>query len=458
MSHIVVSVNPHIPNDIIAEAEAADPSAVAGAAARAAAAADIWHTLPAGQRAETLNAAADAMQGTAGRLTDLIIREVGKPRREAAAEVSRGVGILRYFAQQCLDPVGELLPGPTPGSQTVTRRRPRGVAGVITPWNFPVAIPLWKAAPALAYGNGVLWKPSSFAIGVARELAALLQAVLPADLIAQFPGEADTARAVIDSADVISFTGSTAVGQSVITRCAARGIPCQAEMGGSNYAVIAPSADLARAATQIAAAAYAYAGQKCTATSHVLVVGDQACAEHAIADAMAKLRVGDPGDPDSVSGPLIHEAAARRCADAWCEARDRGARLVCEVGERSDGAWQPLRLAADVPAGVALGCEEVFGPIATITSVAALDEAIAMVNSGRYGLVSALYTQDLRDAAAFSHGVRTGMVKVNAPTTGVDYWAPFGGDKDSSYGPREQGTAAAQLYTSTQTTTVEWPS
>jgi alpha-ketoglutaric semialdehyde dehydrogenase len=456
-SCVITSVSPQDPDDLVAEVEATRPATVAVLAARSAAAVRQWQSATAAERAGALGRAADALHRAAAPLTDLIVREVGKPRREASAEVARGVGILRYYAQRSLDPVGETLPGPTESAQIFTRRRARGVAGLITPWNFPVAIPLWKAAPALAYGNGVLWKPSSKAVGIAERLARLIGSVLPEDLVALVPGEAATATAVIENADVVSFTGSTAVGRSVVTRCGERGIPCQAEMGGSNYAVITPSADLQRASSQIAAAAFAYAGQKCTATSHVLVIGDGRQAEQALAVATESLTVDDPDSAASDCGPLIDQSAAQRCERAWVQARDGGARLICEAGRRAGVAWQPLRLVADVPAASALGCEEVFGPIATVAVIQELDDAIEVVNSGRYGLVSSVHTADLKDAIRFSAQVRTGMVKVNAPTTGVDYWAPFGGDRDSSFGPREQGLAAAQLYSTTQTTTLEWP-
>jgi aldehyde dehydrogenase (NAD+) len=447
-------VSPQSPEDVLAEFAISDAADVAVAGTAAAAAAREWQRVPAPARADALNAAADRLLSASEPMTALIVREVGKPRREASAEVGRGVSILRYYAQQCLEAVGEVLPGPAPGIQILTRRRARGVAGLITPWNFPVAIPVWKIAPALACGNGVLWKPSSAAVGVASELAALLAAEIPAGLLAVVPGEAETAEAVIDNADVVSFTGSTAVGRSVVTRCGTRNIPCQAEMGGSNYAVVMPSADPAAAAAQIAAAAFGYAGQKCTATSHVLVVGDAGPVEHALAAAMASLVIGDPDDAGTDSGPLIDAAAGVRCAQAWREARDKGARLVFEAGDRVEGAWQPLRLVSEVPDGARLRREEVFGPIATIETVRSLAEAIETVNSGRYGLVSGLHTNVLSDVWTFSQDVRSGMVKVNAPTTGVDYWAPFGGDKDSSFGLREQGSAAMQFYSTTQTTTI----
>lgn len=452
---MIRSCSPQAPDDVVAEAPTATPADVSSARAKAVIAGADWKIVPAANRSQALTAAADALAAGTEDLVDLIVREVGKPRREAAAEVARGVGILRFYAQSCLDPFGETLPGATRGSLILTMRRPHGVAGLITPWNFPLAIPLWKAAPALACGNSVLWKPSSAALGVAMQLARVLNAALPPAVLTLLAGGAETANALIDSVDVVSFTGSTAAGRSVTARAAGRGIPVQAEMGGANCAVLTPSADLGAAARHITAAAFSYAGQKCTATSHILIVGQPGPAHEALAKAANDLTVGDPADAATDSGPLIDSQAAGACQRAWEQARERGARLVAAIGDRSDGAWQPLRLVADVPRSTSLSCQEVFGPIATVQSVESLDHAISVITSRPDGLVSGLHTTDLAEALSFSRRVTTGMVKINAATTGVDFWAPFGGDKDSSYGPREQGHTATHFYASSQTVTLD---
>jgi aldehyde dehydrogenase (NAD+) len=325
---------------------------------------------------------------------------------------------------------------------------------LITPWNFPVAIPIWKAAPALAYGNAVLLKPSSAAVAVAQQLGQLLTNTLPPDVLTVLPGNRETAEAIVDCSDVVSFTGSTEVGRSVLLRAARRGIVSQAEMGGTNVSVITPSADTAAAAKHVVASAFGYAGQKCTATRHILVIGDNSSAVRALVEETEAMLVGDPADDRTASGPLIDAPSASAVQAAWDEARVGGARLLAEVGERSDGAWLPMRLVTDVPSHTRLAREEVFGPIVTVRSLASLDDAIAWINGQRYGLVSAIFTTRLGEAFRFGREVSTGLVKVNLPTTGVDFWAPFGGDKDSSCGPREQGEAARQLYTSSQTMTV----
>ncbi len=450
---MIRSISPQRPDDVVVEAEAVTPMAVSAAAEQARRVGSAWQA-DALARSRALTTAADALAVRADEFGELIVREVGKPRTEAVGEVQRAIAILRYYAQQPLAATGEVLPGAAPGTTVFTTSRARGVAGLITPWNFPLAIPMWKAAPALAYGNAVLLKPSSAALGVALRLADVLSDALPEDVFTVLPGERETAEALVDSSDVVSFTGSTAVGRSVVARAGARAIACQAEMGGTNVSVIGADADLKTAAGHIAGAAYAFAGQKCTATSHVLVVGDASEASEALIAAASSIPVGDPAAPETVSGPLIDADAAHRCADAVTEAVEAGARMLAEVGERDGDAWQPLRLLTDVPAGTRLADEEVFGPVMTVRSVGSVDEAVSVVNAQRYGLVSAIYTADLDEALRFGAAVRTGMVKVNAPTTGVDYWAPFGGEKESSFGPREQGTAARQLYTVSQTLSV----
>jgi alpha-ketoglutaric semialdehyde dehydrogenase len=405
------SRSPQRPDDLVVEVEPAGTEAVAGAVERA--------------RAAALVAAADALAGAAEEVTGLVVREVGKPVTEAGAEVGRGVGILRYYAQQALDPDGETYPGPSPAGLLLARRRPRGVVGLITPWNFPVAIPLWKAAPALAFGNAVVLKPSPESTAVALRLAELLAPALPDGLLQVVPGGAETGTALVDRVDCVSFTGSVAVGRRVAVAATERGIPSQAEMGGLNASIVLPDADPQRAAGVVAGAAMGYAGQKCTATSRAIVVGDPARFTEALVAAVGDL------------------AAAA------------GGRLLTG-GTAGDGAgWfvTPTlvdRLAPDAR----LAQEEVFGPIAVVLAVADEDEAVRVANGVRYGLVGSVFTGDLDRALHLAARLDTGMIRVNAPTSGVEYLAPFGGEKDSSFGPREQGKAARDFYTSTRTITV----
>jgi acyl-CoA reductase-like NAD-dependent aldehyde dehydrogenase len=449
------SRSPQRPDELLLEVEATSAEGVAAAVARARGAARGWAAAPALERSSALTAAADALAGAAGEVTDLMVREVGKPVSEAAAEAARGVGILRYYAQQTLDPDGETYPGPSPAALLMSRRRPRGVAGLITPWNFPVAIPLWKAAPALAYGNGVVLKAASEATALALRLAELLAPALPDGLFQVVPGGAATGTALIERADCVSFTGSVEVGRQVAIAATTRGIPCQAEMGGLNASIVLPDADPRRAAATVAGAAMGYAGQKCTATSRVIVVGDPAPFTDALVAAVAGLAVGDPAEQRTVVGPVINEPARRAVLEAAGQAAAAGGRLLTG-GRAGDGAgWFVAPTLVDrLPPDARLAQEEVFGPIAVVLPAADDDEAVAVANGVRYGLVGSVFTRDLDRALTLAARLDTGLIRVNAPTSGVDYLAPFGGEKDSSFGPREQGKAAREFYTSTRTITV----
>ncbi|HEU0041965.1 MAG TPA: aldehyde dehydrogenase family protein [Jiangellaceae bacterium] len=450
------SRSPQNPSDVVVEVPAATADDVAKAAERARTAQREWARIPAAGRSAALTAAAEAFAADADNLTALMVREVGKPLGEARGEVGRAVAILRYYAQQVFDPVGEVLPPSMPGTGLLyTARRPHGVAGLVTPWNFPVAIPLWKAAPALAFGNAVLLKPAPEATACALRLGELLGASLPTDLFTVLPGDAEPGQAVIGAADVVSFTGSVAVGGLVTAAAVGRGIPVQAELGGQNASIVLPDADLIAAAAAIAGAAMGYAGQKCTATKRVIAVGDPAPLRDALVEAVAALTVGDPADEGVVAGPVIDEAAGDRVVDAAASAIAAGGRVLTG-GTRADGSgWFVAPTVVEgVPADHLLAREEVFGPISVLQSVGSIDEAVALANSVRHGLVSAVFTSDLDTALSAAQQLDTGMVKINAPTSGVDFYAPFGGEKASSYGQREQGKAARDFYTSSRTVTI----
>lgn len=446
----VQSRSPHRPDDVVAAVPAAGPAGVAVAVDRARKAQRDWVGGPATDRAGALTAAAERVAAAGDELADLAVREVGKPITEARAEVARAVAILRYYAQQVFDPVGAVHE-PSGQGLLYTRRRPHGVAGLITPWNFPYAIPLWKAAPALAAGNAVVLKPAPEATACALRLAEVL--ALPDGLFAVTPGDAAEGEAVVATADVVSFTGSASVGRLVAAGALAWGAPVQAEMGGQNPAIVLPDADVSHVARQLAAAAFGYAGQKCTATKRVIAVG--AVAEpltEALLAAVRELGTGDPADPATVCGPVIGEAARDRVLAAAGSAEAAGAKVLAG-GWAAGNVVQPT-LVEGAPDGHELAREEVFGPICLLQRAADPGTAVAIANAVRYGLVSAVYTSDLGRALEIVDGLDSGLVKVNAPTTGVDFYLPFGGEKASSYGPREQGKAAMDFYTTVRTVTI----
>jgi aldehyde dehydrogenase (NAD+) len=384
----------------------------------------------------------------------LVILEVGKPRSEARAEVGRAVAILRYFSQQTLDPAGSIFPS-SRAALLYSERRPHGVAGLITPWNFPVAIPLWKASPALAAGNAVLLKPSSDALACAQHLERVFAGLVPDNLFTVVPGDRHAATAIIASVDVVSFTGSTEVGRQVVARAAEHGIPVQAEMGGQNAAIVLPDADPEETAGMLVPATVSYAGQKCTATRRVIVVEDPAPLTDALAAALRKVSPRDPSEQDSLVGPVISESARAQMLAAVAEAEDAGGQILAggrAVGD--SGFYVEPTLIRSLSFDHRVAQEETFAPLAVILTADTLEDAVAVSNSVRHGLVTSIHGRDIERILRAIAAIDTGMVKVNAPTTGVDFHAPFGGEKDSSVGPREQGKAAMDFYSSIRTVTV----
>lgn len=447
----VISRNPADPSDVLVRIPAPGAGAAGDAAARARAAQPEWLTTGAANRSAALGAIATAVEAAAEELAALAVREVGKPLTEARAEVARTAAIWRYYAQAPYEPTGAVHePAAGPGL-LFTRRRPHGVAGLVTPWNFPLAIPAWKAAPALAVGNAVVLKPAPEATACAQRLAALAQQALPDGVFTVLPGGAVEGEALVSAADVVSFTGSTAAGNAVVRTATARGIPAQAEMGGLNAAIVLPDADIGRAAAHIAAAIAGYAGQKCTATSRVIAVGAAVDPlREALSEALRAVPVGDPADPATVCGPLISEHAREEVGAAW-----GGLSVLAGGGMPARPGWYAApTLVEKVPPGHRLLTEEVFGPVAALLPADDLDQAVRITNSAPYGLVTSVHTTEL-DAALYGlDQLDTGMIRINAPSTGVDFHLPFGGAKASGHGPREQGRAALQFYTADRTYTL----
>jgi aldehyde dehydrogenase (NAD+) len=446
------SVNPHDPADTIGEWEPAGQREADAAVGRALRAAQLWRDTPAPARSRALGEAAAALEQRAAEVTAMVVREVGKPVSEARGEVARGVAILRYYAQLALLPDGDTLPAGDAESLLMARHFPVGVAALVTPWNFPVAIPLWKAAPSIAYGNATVLKPSSAAAATAVLLHEIVAPFLPDDVFQVVLGGSAAARALIAHPGVaaVSFTGSVPVGRDVVRRAAERGCRVQAEMGGQNPSVVLADADLDRAATAIAYATMGYAGQKCTATSRV-IVQDAVYPEFRdrLVAAVEALRVMDPADPRTLVGPVIDNGSRSAALEAVAASGGQ----VLTGGQALDAAGfylAPTLVELAGPTGP-LATDEVFAPVAAVLRASTAADAITIANAVRFGLVAAVFTRDLGSALRLAHRLEAGMIRVNAPTSGVDFHAPFGGSKESSYGPREQGLAARAFYTESRT-------
>ncbi|MFC9242522.1 aldehyde dehydrogenase family protein [Streptomyces sp. NPDC057136] len=447
----LISRNPADPDDVLVQIASPGAFATADAVERARAAQPGWLAGGAAARSTALGAVAAAIDVAADELAALAVREVGKPLAEARAEVARTAAIWRYYAQAPYEPVGAVHEPAAGAGLLLSRRRPHGVAGLITPWNFPYAIPSWKAAPALAAGNAVVLKPAPDATACAQRLDEIIQRALPTGVFTVVPGGATEGNALVHAADVVSFTGSTAVGQAVARSATARGIPVQAEMGGLNAAIVLPDADIEQAAAHIAASIAGYAGQKCTATSRVIAVGAALDPlRDALSEALKSLVVGDPADPATVCGPLISAYARDQVAEAWHGL----AALVGGTVPDGPGWYAAPTLVEKVPPGHRLLREEVFGPVAALLSADDLAHAVRTTNSVPYGLVTSVHTTDWDAAIGGLDRIDTGMIRINAPSTGVDFHLPFGGAKASSHGPREQGRAALEFYSSSRTYTL----
>ena len=450
----IESREPARPDALVGSFAVSTAEAVDGQIERGRAVSRDWAD-DAAARARGLHAWANAIEADADAFVDLVTREVGKPVRESRGEVGRAVAIIRYYAQAAYDPIAETFPGSGPGVELSVHRRPHGLVSVICPWNFPVAIPAWKIAPALAYGNAVLFRPSSQALATATLLARTATASLPEGILQLVISDHEGSAALLDDPRIgaVSFTGSVPVGQEIVRRVAGRGAPVQAEMGGQNASIVLADADLDFAANTIARAAMEYAGQKCTATRRAIV--HRAIAPTFIpmlAAAVEGLRVGQPGDEATDVGPLIGQPARESVQAALDRARQRGAVQLTASAPIADDGWfvaPALLQVADPDDEFAQA--ETFGPAAAVLVAESEDHAVEIANSTPFGLSAAVFGSDVGRARSLAARLDAGLQRVNAPTTGVDFYVPFGGEKASGYGPREQGRAAREFFTHTRT-------
>ncbi|MFI7125004.1 aldehyde dehydrogenase family protein [Nonomuraea sp. NPDC050153] len=448
--------NPARPGEVVARGRFASAAEVGRAVAAAREAAPGWAATPHHARAALLVAAADIVDAAAGEWGAELAREEGKTLPEAVAEVRGSARILRYYAGEADRESGEIFASPRPGENVLVVRKPIGVAGLITPFNFPIVIPAWKIAPALSYGNTVVWKPSSLVPLLAYRLAqALASAGLPDGVLNLVYGEADAGSAIVDhpGVDAVSFTGSTAVGRAVIARCGELGKPVQTEMGGKNASVVLADADLDHAAEQVCLGAFRSTGQKCTATSR-LIVASQVADEllERVADRAARLVVGDPLSPDVEMGPLVSSAARDRVTSGVARAVDEGAKPLAGSSPYDGDGWFVPPTVLDLPGtGVDFWRTELFGPVVGAVRASGTEEALALANLSDHGLSAAIFTRDLGVALRSIERLDVGVLHVNSESAGTFPYVPFGGVKQSGFGPKEQGRAAREFFTHTMT-------
>jgi aldehyde dehydrogenase (NAD+) len=452
------SINPSNTDDIVARFPAGGKDEVDAAAKAARAAFPAWADASPEVRSDLLDKIGSTIMARAAELGKLLSREEGKTVPEGTGEVMRAARIFKYFAGEALRRHGRTMNSTRPGIDVEVHREALGVVGLITPWNFPIAIPAWKAAPALAFGNTVVLKPANPTPAIAWALADIIhEAGAPAGVFNMVLGEGGVGAAIVEheEIDAVSFTGSQFVGDKVAEGAIRRQARVQLEMGGKNPLVVLDDADLERAVACAIDGAFFGTGQRCTASSRVIVtegIHDRFVA--ALAERAKALKVGDALDPSTQIGPAVSQMQLDQNMSYVEIATKEGGRLVTGgelLSLGTPGFYMSPAVIADTAPDMRINCEEVFGPVVSTVRVRDYEEALEIANRGEFGLSAGIITNSLKHARHFRRNVRAGMVMINLPTAGVDYHVPFGGTRKSSYGPREQGFAAVEFYTQIKT-------
>ena len=453
------NVNPSDVDDVIDDFAEAGPAETDRAIAAAVAAADGWARTSPLERATILRKAADAVAARKEELGRLLSREEGKTLSEGIGEAGRAAQILDFFAGEAIRLHGETIDSIRPGIEIDVTREPVGVVGLITPWNFPLAIPAWKIAPAIAFGNAVVFKPAELVPASAFALVEILhRAGVPRGVLNLLTGKGSVVgQAMLEDPriDAISFTGSAATGTRVAEACARHMRRFQLEMGGKNPLVVLDDADLPVAVECAVKGAFFSTGQRCTASSRLVVTeGVHNRFVEAVVERLRTLRVDDALKPGTDIGPVVDERQLAQDLDYVALGRREGANLRFG-GERLNrertGFYMQPALFTDTHNGMRINREEIFGPVASVIRVRSYEEALAVANDTTFGLTAGICTTSLKHASHFRRNAKAGMVMVNLPTAGVDFHVPFGGRKGSSFGPREQGSYARDFYTLVKT-------
>src|SRR5579863_299099 len=455
------NINPANTGEVIGLFPASDAQDVRAAFDAAVKAQPAWAALPAPQRGEFLFKAAQILEGRLGKLAEEMTREEGKTLPESKGEVKRAINILRYFGGEGARAFSYQIPSERENVFCYTMRKPLGVVGLITPWNFPSAIPAWKMAPALVGGNTVVVKPASLApLSAYRLVEALHQAGIPAGVLNLVTGGGGTAgNAILEHPNLraVSFTGSCEVGNQLHGKMSGRKVRVQLEMGGKNPTVVLADADLDYAADVLVNGAFFSTGQKCTACSRAVV--ERSIYESLVEKLLAKtkkLKVGNGLEPGVDIGPAVDQNQLETDLKYIEIAQNEGAQLLCGGHRLTGGAYdQGYFIEPTIFAGVTpemrIAQEEVFGPVLGLMTASDFEDAMRLANCVKFGLSASIVSRDLTRVHQFINRIEAGLITVNLPTAGVEYQLPFGGTKESSFGMREQGPAALDFYTETRT-------
>lgn len=456
----VADINPARTDDLVARAPLGTTNDVDLAVEGAHSVSAQWARTSLRERGVILARASDLLSQRAQVLGAELTREEGKTLSEGVAEVKRAADIFRYFSAEATREIGSVFASSRDGESVLVVHRPIGVVAVITPWNFPIAIPAWKIAPALVYGNAVVWKPASLVPLLAFRLSEILvEAGLPPGILSLVLGSGSIGEYLAGHRGVsgVSFTGSTDVGRHLARVCADRGTPIQTEMGGKNFCVIFSDAHLESSVKEVVMGAMLSTGQKCTATSRLIV--EQEIAEDVmalLAEEVAALRVGNGLDPDVTVGPVASGSARASVLQHLNRAISQGASIIAggepySSGPLAEGYFVPPTV-LDLPGrGLDVWREEVFGPVLSVVRSRDRDEAFEMANDSCFGLSGSIFTNDFGWIDRAIRQLEVGMLHVNSETTGADPHVPFGGIKQSGSGPKEQGRAAIHFFTEEMT-------
>ncbi|WP_273786049.1 aldehyde dehydrogenase family protein [Brucella intermedia] len=455
----IANINPSDTNDVVGTYARATAEDTKAAIAAAKAAFPAWSRSGILERHAILRKTADEILARKDELGRLLSREEGKTLAEGIGETIRASQIFDFFAGEALRLAGEVLPSARPGIGVEITREPVGVVGIITPWNFPIAIPAWKIAPALCYGNTIVFKPADLVPGCSWAIVDILhRAGLPKGVLNLVMGKGSVVgQTILDSADVnaVTFTGSTGTGKRVAAASIEHNRRFQLEMGGKNPVVVLDDADLNVAVESVVNSAFFSTGQRCTASSRIIVT--EGIHDKFVAAAIEKLKtvvVDNALKQGTHIGPVVDESQLKQDMDYIEIGRKEGAKLAFggeRLNRETPGFYLQPALFTEATNQMRISREEIFGPVASVIRVKDYEEALATANDTNFGLSSGICTTSLKHATHFKRNSEAGMVMVNLPTAGVDFHVPFGGRKGSSYGPREQGRYAAEFYTTVKT-------
>ena len=460
------NINPADTRDVIGTIELASRDEAAGAVEAAFRAFQSWRRTPAPTRGRIVAKAARLMDENREELAELLTREEGKTIAESRGELTRAINVVEFCAGESRRLTGETIPSELPSNFAYTVKEPHGVVACITPWNFPIAIPAWKIAPALVAGNTVVFKPATLTPATAVRLTEIFtEAGVPPGVLNLVLGSGSEAGDAILShpaVKAVSFTGSTETGLRIYAQVAPRGVKVQAEMGGKNPVVVLGDCDLGLAVESTAQGAFGSTGQRCTATSRAIVV--DSIADEFVERVVARAKTFKLGSGDDASvniGPSVDEHQFDTVLKYIDVGREDGAELLCG-GKRAEGEGlengffiEPTVFDRVTP-DMRIFREEIFGPVLAVTRVRDMDEAMAAANDSEYGLSSSVFTNDPNAIFRFVDEIETGMTHINSPTTGGEAHIPFGGIKNTGLGAREQGSTSLDFYTELKVVYVDY--